>query len=187
MRKSGWFAALSMGMLFVGSLTWAGGPVGPGPTILKPVPTPTIPGIRPTIPPIRVPDLRVTLATTGRATVVGDHVEVPVRVVVKNWGTGEAPKFKVEVENASTGGPYWFTVPGQTDRYYAWTNAPLAAGDSVTFAGKVTFGPTDRHKTVSIRAVADSCSEEDLMPRHCRVQESNEGNNTSSSMPVALP
>lgn len=184
--KNGWIAAIGMAVLTVGSAAWA---QVPGPTI----PTPTIPGVRPTIPPIRVPDLVVTtFERTGAPTVVrhatlGDVVEVRVRVTVRNQGTAEAPKFKVEVENASTGGPYWFTVPGQTDRNYAWTNAPLAAGSSVTFAGKVTFGPTDRRRTVSIRAVADSCSDEDLMPRHCRVQESIEGNNTSSSISVALP
>ena len=52
MRKSGWIAALGIGMLTVGSLTWAGGPAGPAPTSPKPSPAPTIPGVHPTIPPI---------------------------------------------------------------------------------------------------------------------------------------
>jgi hypothetical protein len=90
--KSGWIAALSIGLLIVGSLTWAGGPVGPGPTILKPIPTPTIPGIRPTIPPV-VKECRDPAAFSLKYKVVAKDPKWPttqgrIRIegVVKNVG-----------------------------------------------------------------------------------------------------
>jgi len=191
--KSGCITAISIAILAVGTTTWAG---GPGPTIPGP-------GIDPglgerlkeqerqkllpkTAPLPKRPDLVVTtFETIGRATVVRDHVEVPVRVVVKNQGTAEAPVFKTGVQLVPSG-PLRFAAPGSRDDQY-WTTATLAAGSSATFEGRVTFGPTDRHKTVSIRAVADSCDPVEFMPAYCRVQESTEGNNMSSPVSVALP
>ena len=188
--KSGWITAISIAILAVGTTTWAG---GPGPTI----PGPGIdPGLgerlkeqerqkllpKKTLRLPNLPDLVVTMfETTGRSTVVGGQGEVPVRVVVKNQGTAPAPIFKVKVEHADTAGKlYWFTVPGQTDTTSARTNAPLAAGSSVTFAGKVAFGPVSPPESRNIRAVADSCAGDEFMPVYCRVQESNEHNNTNT-------
>jgi hypothetical protein len=50
--KNGWIAAIGMAVLTVGSTAWA---QVPPPTIPKPGPAPTIPGIRPTIPPSSTP------------------------------------------------------------------------------------------------------------------------------------
>jgi len=50
--KNGWIAAIGMAVLTVGSTAWA---QVPPPTIPKPAPAPTIPGIRPTIPPSSKP------------------------------------------------------------------------------------------------------------------------------------
>lgn len=54
--KNGWIAAIGMAVLTVGSAAWA---QVPGPTLPKPDPRPTIPGIRPTIPlPIKLLECR---------------------------------------------------------------------------------------------------------------------------------
>lgn len=141
------------------------------------------------------PDLVVTtLETTGSPTVNADNsVEVPIRVVVKNQGNASADIFKVATEY--TGGVIdptrtfvvAFTVPSQTDFWYPRTSSSLGAGSTVTFAGKVIFNPGEHGVTVSLKATADSCSGDEFMPAYCRVEESNEGNNESTAIPVSLP
>lgn len=141
------------------------------------------------------PDLVVTtLETTGPPTVNAENsVEVPIRVVVKNQGNAAADVFKVAIE--FTGGAVdpsrtfvvAFTVPGQTDIWYPHTGSSLAAGSTVTFAGKVTFNPAEHGVTISLKATADSCSGDEFMPAYCRVKESDEGNNESAWISVSLP
>ncbi len=141
------------------------------------------------------PDLVVTtLETTGPPTVNAENsVEVPIRVVVKNQGNAAADIFKVATEY--TGGAIdpsstfvvAFTVPGQSDIWYPHTSGSRAAGSTVTFAGKVTFNSAEHGVTVSLKATADSCSGDEFMPAYCRVDESDEGNNQSASISVALP
>lgn len=136
------------------------------------------------------PDLVVTgLETTGTATVSEDgNIEVPVRVVVRNQGSAEAGVFKVATEYTGPQGTFAaaFTVPGQGDIWYPHTNAPLAPGSSVTFAGRVTFLASARGTTISLRAIADSCSGDEFMPEYCRIEESREDNNDSQSITVSL-
>lgn len=141
------------------------------------------------------PDLVVTtLEITGPATVNPENsVEVPIRAVIKNQGNAEAGIFKISTDY--TGGAIdpgrtftvAFTVPGQSSIWYPATSTSLAAGNEVTFAGKVTFNPSEHGVAVSLKATADSCSGDEFMPDYCRVKESNEGNNTSAAISVSLP
>lgn len=148
------------------------------------------------LPPGPMPDLTITtFETTGPATArtTSGHVEVPVRVVVKNQGGAAAGVFKVSTDyQDSTGRTYMcpFSVPGQEDTWCPHTDAPLAAGSEVTFEGKVVFTLT-RGETVSLWAIADSCADEEHFTEplvtHCRVVESNEDNNDSAPISVQLP
>jgi len=137
------------------------------------------------------PDLVVTtLEQTGDPTVNDDEaVEVPIRVIVKNQGTASAGIFKVATEYTGPDGTFVvaFTVPGQSSVWYPFTNTSLASGATVTFAGKVTFYYTVHNVTVSLKAIADSCSGDEFMPDYCRVEESNETNNESTPISIALP
>ena len=138
-----------------------------------------------------LPDLVVTtLETTGTPTVnLEGSVEVPIRVVVENQGDAAADIFKVSTAYTGTNGPYAvaFTVLGQSNMWYPYTTGPLAAGDDVTFTGKLTFHSSVHGVTVSITATADSCSGDEFMPDYCRVEESNEDNNESTPILVSLP
>jgi hypothetical protein len=144
---------------------------------------------------VAYPDLVVnTLETTGSPTVNSENrVEVPIRVVVKNQGSASAGIFKVATEY--TGGKIdptrtfvvAFNVPSQSDFWYPRTSSSLAAGSTVTFAGKAIFNSGEHGVTVSLKATADSCSGDEFMPAYCRVEESNEGNNASAPISVSLP
>lgn len=163
-------------------------PVPPTPTFthtptLTPTPSPT---------PLNQPDLVVaSLQAVGRATVnENDNVELPIRIVVRNMGDAPADIFKVSVDYTRPDGRTFvvaFTVPGQNSIWYPFTGAPLPAGDEVIFAGVVTFPAAASGTTVSLTAVADSCSGDEFMPDYCRVEESNENNNTSASLRASLP
>jgi hypothetical protein len=139
------------------------------------------------------PDLVVTrLEKTGLPTVNGEgQVEVPLRVVVKNQGTGAAEVFKtaLEYQYHHHHGPYSvaFTTSGQEDRVYAWTERPLAAERKVTFSGKAVFPAAVRDVPITLHAMADSCRRETAMSSECRVPESNEDNNYSEPLILSLP
>ena len=141
------------------------------------------------------PDLVVTsLKTTGSPSVnANDSVEVPIAVVVRNQGGTPAGIFKVAIEY--TGGAISpsstfvvrFTVLGQSGSFYPFTTAALAADADRVFEGTITFNPAERGVTVSITATADSCAGDEFVPEYCRVEESDEGNNTSDPSAVRLP
>jgi hypothetical protein len=137
------------------------------------------------------PDLVVTtFVATGPATVNAQNsVELPVRAVIRNQGAAPAGIFKVSVDYTGSDGRFVvaFTVPGQASIWYPTTNSPLAVGTDRSFAGKLTFHPAVHGETVTITALADSCSGDEFMPAFCRVDESNETNNESGSISVALP
>ena len=139
------------------------------------------------------PDLVVTeFRLTGRPTVNQQKsVEVPIRVVIRNQGQTPAKIFKtaVEYKDPKSQNTYVvaFNVPGQSDSWYPLTKGPLPPNAEVAFSGKVTFHPSVRGVTVDLRAMADSCSGDEFMPKHCRVDETNEGNNYSKPIAVKLP
>ncbi|MEC4684469.1 MAG: CARDB domain-containing protein [Nitrospirota bacterium] len=137
------------------------------------------------------PDLVVTtLEVTGPSVINAENsVEVPIRVVIRNQGNASADTFKTAIDYTEPKGTFVvaFTVPGQTDIWYPKTSSPLASGGEVTFSGKVTFHPSLHGVTVSLNAIADSCSGDEFMPDYCRVNESNEENNKSTSISLTLP
>lgn len=137
------------------------------------------------------PDLVVsTLETTDTPSINAENsVEVPVRVVVRNQGNDAANTFKtcVHYTDADETFVVSFTVPGQDDLWYPYTNAPLNADAETTFAGIVTFHPSVHDQTVSLHATADCCGGDEFMPDACRVDESDEDNNQSESVSVSLP
>ncbi len=140
----------------------------------------------------RNPDLVVTLLETVGSAVVNQegNVELPIRVVVRNQGNTEAAVFKISTEYTNPQGSTFvvaFTVDGQNSTFYPFTSDSLAAGAEVSFSGTVTFHSSVRELTVSLRAIADSCSGEEFTEAYCRVDESDEGNNRSSALSVTLP
>jgi hypothetical protein len=138
-----------------------------------------------------LPDLVVAALQTADSAAINaeGNVELLVRVMVQNRGSAPAAIFKVSLEATEAGGTYGvaFTVPGQEDIWYPYTEAPLAAGDYAALEGKATFSSAWQGQTVSLVAVADSCAGEEFAAPTCRVEESDEGNNRSASVSVVLP
>lgn len=154
-----------------------------------------------------LPDLVVQKFEPEGARIVGDHVEVPVALGVKNQGRGHVGHFKVGIEYTYANpaasrdtteprgprpellfGPYYlrFTVGGSSPTW-----GSMAPGQVGYRKGEIIFPPTVRGVTVLIRAIADPCSWGlDIVingVQHCNVIESNETNNTSAQVSVSLP
>jgi hypothetical protein len=117
------------------------------------------------------------------------NIEVPIRLVVRNQGNAEAAIFKVSTDYTGPDGTFAvaFTVPGQNNIWYPFTNTPLPPGDEVVFAGMVTFLARLQGQNVSLTGLADSCSGDEFMPATCRVEESREDNNLSQPISLTLP
>jgi hypothetical protein len=139
---------------------------------------------------VGIPDLVASLQTIGPPAVINGSVELPVRVVVKNQGFGRFGNFKVSVEYKRVGFDDAFVVafdiPGQDNDWYPMVREPLGHDQSVAFKGRLTFDPAVRGERIVLRAVADSCAGE-AGPAHCRIRESDERNNKSAPVWVALP
>ena len=80
-----------------------------------------------------------------------------------------------------------FTVRGQRCPSYPYTCSPVEPGPQIQFDGSVILPKALAGKRINLRVVADSCAGDEFMPDHCRVDESNEQNNKSVSLPVTLP
>ncbi len=117
------------------------------------------------------------------------EVLLPVALLVFNQGDSPADRFKVSMSYSGPDGEFAvaFTVPGQNSQWYPFTDGPLAAGSSISFSGFATFPAFNQGQTVSLTALADSCSGDEMMPSYCRVEESSETNNVSPSRSVTLP
>jgi hypothetical protein len=137
------------------------------------------------------PDLVVTtLETTGSGSVGLDNAfKLPIRVVVKNQGDAAAGIFKVATEYTGLQGSFAvaFEVAGQASVWYPFTSGSLAPGSEISFEGYAHFYPGLSDMTVSLWAIADSCSGDEFMPDYCRVDESDETNNESTAISVYLP
>ncbi len=112
----------------------------------------------------------------------------PVRVTVRNQGNAVANVFKLAAEYALPDGqklPLAFTVPGQKDFWYPYSNGILKPGNTVTFDGRLVFNeilvPGNR---LFVTVTADSCIGDEIMPVHCRVDEISEINNTSRPLVI---
>ncbi|HEX2491723.1 MAG TPA: hypothetical protein VHR27_20120, partial [Blastocatellia bacterium] len=107
-----------------------------------------------------------------------------------NQGFGRFGNFKVSVEYKRVGFDdafvVAFDVPGQDNDWYPMVREPLGHDQSVAFKGRLTFDPAVRGERIVLRAVADSCAGE-AGPAHCRIRESDERNNKSAPVWVALP
>ena len=137
-----------------------------------------------------VPDLITPTLVAGPPVITAQGVEVPIGVVVKNQGSGPAGVFKVSTHYVDPLGRSFvvaFTVPGETDTWYPFTDVALAPGAQVVFNGKVAFHSSVRNVQVTLTALADSCSGDEFMPPYCRVSESSETNNLSSGILLNLP
>ncbi len=173
-------------LILIGALSWY--PICVRAQAQRPRPGPDVRGeIQ-----IRMPDLVVTsFVPTGAAAIVNGAVELPVRVVIKNLGTGAAPVFMVGVEYTipGAGGPVAvaFDVGGEASNWRPSTDATLSAGKSASFSGRLKFNPALHHKRVSLRALADSCAGDEFMEDYCRVRETNELNNRSGALWALLP
>lgn len=158
-------------------------------------PRPEAPTPGPVAPSSGLPDLVVTSVATESGTSVNSNgnVVVPIRAVVTNQGTGTADVFKVAAHY--TGGAIdpsrrfqvAFSAPGSASVQYPFTSDPLAAGASVTIRGELIFNSAERDVSVALDIEADSCAGDEFMPGYCRVIETDETNNISTPIPVALP
>ncbi len=93
------------------------------------------------------------------------EIEVPIRLAVRNQGNAEAAVFKVSTDYTGPNGTFVvaFTVPGQNNIWYPFTNT-AAPGDEVVFAGVVPSPPICMGQNVSLTGLADSCSGDEFMP-----------------------
>jgi hypothetical protein len=110
---------------------------------------------------------------------------------VKNQGTAAAGIFKTSTSVRTYPDTNYyvraFTVSGQKNIWYPWTSSSLGGGSTVTFNGYLSFTNYEAGNLIYIRALADSCSGDEFMPSYCRVNESNENNNESTSISLTLP
>ena len=138
-------------------------------------------------PPPSSPDLVITtfqITGVGGVDIEGNR-RIPVRVVVENQGGTPAAVFKVSVESTASNGTFLrpFDVPGQASMWYPYTSGPLGAGNQVEFAGEIvlTNWTNLSGETITLTATADSCAADEFMPTYCRVDESDETNNTKTT------
>lgn len=114
---------------------------------------------------------------------------VPLFVTIRNQGSLPASSFKVSVDYQSTRGKFVvsYSVQGQTSPFYPFFSGVLNPGEEITFLGNATFNSSVRRETVTLFALADSCSGDELMPDFCRIDECNEQNNESEGIIVEIP
>ena len=134
-------------------------------------------------------DLVVTrLTQNGNFVVTATTIEVPIQVEIHNQGTRAADIFKAALEFTANDGTFGvaFTVPGEANAFYPFTDISLLSGSSVPFSGRAIFPRARRDEQVLLTAIADSCAGDEFMPEYCRVNESNEANNLSGSLSITL-
>lgn len=133
----------------------------------------------------------VVLQVTGPAVILPGQqaLAIPIYVLIQNQGEADAEIFKLSAHFAGLSGKFVapFTAPGQVDKWYPYSTAPLAAGREVTFTGTVSLPVTLQGQTIALSVLVDSCSGDEFMPAYCRVAESNENNNESRPWTVQLP
>jgi hypothetical protein len=143
-----------------------------------------------------LPDLVITLETRqandADLALMGqypDFVGVAVRAIVVNQGGQPADLFKVSIDGAASDGTFVraFSVLGQEDLWYPHTSEQLFPGKSIIFDGVVLFPAALNGQQIIMVATADSCSGEEFAPDVCKVNESDEENNTSGPLDATLP
>ena len=133
------------------------------------------------------PDVVITLQSVDVVYKLDEQFSIPVLLVVTNRGDKMADAFEITAEYRVDG----FTSSAQLgdDSSHVFTNGPLAPGESFRYAGQVLiFARSELHgRTISLAVVADSCRSDEGFGATCRVVESDEGNNLSPVIDVALP
>lgn len=132
------------------------------------------------------PDLTITDFSVypPRAGIVEPSPGLPVRISIRNSGGNISTSFKVSFTALYPGQtkplPVPFNVPGLRGQKSGWIKS-LRAGGKMTLAGFLKIEPlretTVTRQEIAITAIVDSCLGEPDMPKHCRVEESDEENN----------
>jgi hypothetical protein len=126
------------------------------------------------------------------------EIELPIQLGVRNQGEGPAKVFKLSAEymGSNLGPNRLFAVPFQaqasadidgTNSFYPFTSHDLATGEEIQVSGSLTFNSIEQNAFINLSALADSCSGDRLFLESCRVEESNESNNRSDTLLMALP
>ncbi len=151
---------------------------------LAPTPTPTVtPSEQPSVVPKGQPDLAIRSFVPTGVPLLGDFLEVPVRVVIVNAGTSEAVIFPVVI--TANDRPVPFEVEG-SDPLDVETRSPLGPKEAVTLDGFVRFDRGTQLDAVMLVVHADSCLRDPSAPTTCRVVESKEPNNSYPLQSVDL-
>ena len=131
----------------------------------------------------------VSLDSTGGSQATQDSVVMPVRVVVRNDGNVPAGIFKLAAYYTDSDGrfPTQFHVLGQPDQTYPFTSAPLEPGGEITIDGLVLLAGLGGGETVQVSIEVDSCVGDQFASGFCRVDEFDELNNFSTTIPVFIP
>lgn len=198
------------------SMLYAAGPLTqkmpPAPTPASPSspssPVPVPAPVKPELEALQtgLPDLVIQAISSGSPLRVGDRVEIPYSVRVRNRGGSPAGIFKVSVGYHILSFPIVladrltvresvvaFIVPGQSNTMFPFTGGPLNAGSDIIFTGKLSF-PTifDRsfdentpRVRIKFEAFADSTQGDgSSVDSYGRVREADESNNKSN--PITL-
>lgn len=140
------------------------------------------------------PNLVAVLDTKGVVTVADDGtVSLPVIITVSNTGAGDAGRFAVSTQVRTVEGAGETVVPfapdeddGVADTLKAFTSRPLAPDQRVAITGRILFGREWQGRQVVITALADSCAGEETPDPGCRVKETDERDNVSNSLQLAI-
>ena len=109
---------------------------------------------------------------------------LPVRIKIKNSGGDISTSFKVGFSALYPGQTkpvaVPFNTPGLSGQKSGWIKG-MRAGGEIYLSGFLKIEPPVEPKVarleIAITAIVDSCLGEPDMPKHCRVEESNETNN----------
>jgi hypothetical protein len=165
------------------SASMLGVAVEPSPSPILTDSPPPPPSEIPSQPPTARADLAIRAFAPTDAPSVDNVALVPVEVVIVNAGKGEAGVFPIVI--TADGKPVPFDVPGE-DPENLVTRAPLAPLASVTYRGTVRLDAATRLDEVRLVVKADSCARDPNPGDACRVDESNERNNSYPLQAVDL-
>jgi hypothetical protein len=124
------------------------------------------------------------------------QVEIPLRVVIKNNGALTTTIFKVAAEYTNSTTDAVLPVPltadptegvDPADGISPVVRQEVAPGQELALAGRVIFAPEEQGAEVSLTVLVDSCRDETGFPDSCRIEEVDETNNRSASLPLSLP
>jgi len=136
------------------------------------------------------PDLIVSKISIGKPNTTKKHnknIHIPVRVTIKNQGTGNRKQFKISITTKVQGTkkpvPVSFTVTGQRENRFIWQKG-MGKLEEMSFTGFIELKRSENKplsgKKITITAIVDSCEGEKFSTKACRVAEADESNNKKS-------